>query len=73
MKKEVKQYVGNDGHYYVTLEKNGVSTEHKVCELVWATFVGEIPQGYSIGHIDGDKSNNSLVNLRLIKDGSDIS
>lgn len=73
MKKEVKQYVGNDGHYYVRLVKDGVSTEHKVCELVWVNFVGKIPQGYSIGHIDGDKSNNSLVNLKLIEDGSCIS
>lgn len=33
--------------------------------LVWETFVGEIPEGKIIDHIDGDKSNNKLENLRL--------
>lgn len=34
--------------------------------LVYETFVGEIPQGYEIDHIDGDKQNNDLSNLRCV-------
>lgn len=34
--------------------------------LVYETFIGSIPQGMVIDHIDGDKSNNELSNLRCI-------
>ena len=38
----------------------------KVHRLVYMTFVGDIPQGYQIDHIDGDASNNNLENLRCV-------
>lgn len=38
----------------------------KVHRLVYMTFVGEIPEGMQIDHIDGDKSNNNLDNLRCV-------
>ena len=34
--------------------------------LVYKTFVGEIPEGYEIHHLDFDKSNNNLSNLKLV-------
>lgn len=34
--------------------------------LVWEAFNGEIPKGYCIDHIDGDRGNNNLDNLRLV-------
>lgn len=40
-------------------------TERRVCELVWEAFKGEIPEGYTVAHIDGDKKNNRLDNLKL--------
>ena len=62
MKKEVKQFISNDGHSYVTLFKNGIGYNLKVCELVWESFKGKIPKGYEVEHIDGDKQNNKLDN-----------
>lgn len=38
----------------------------KVHRLVYMTFVGEIPEGMQIDHIDGDASNNNLENLRCV-------
>ena len=38
----------------------------KVHRLVYMTFIGDIPQGYQIDHIDGDASNNNLENLRCV-------
>lgn len=36
---------------------------HAVC---WETHNGIVPDGYEIDHIDGDKSNNAITNLRLV-------
>ena len=33
--------------------------------LMWEAFNGPIPEGYQIDHIDRDKQNNKLSNLRL--------
>lgn len=65
--KIIKQFTKNDGHQYVSLSKNGIKRDLKVCNLVWETFNGEIPTGYEVTHIDGDKSNNKLENLKLVK------
>lgn len=40
---------------------------HFAHRLAWRMAFGEIPQGYSIDHIDGDATNNSIINLRLVK------
>jgi len=34
--------------------------------LVWEAFNGKIPAGLEIDHIDRDKHNNTLSNLRLV-------
>lgn len=36
-----------------------------VHRIVWETFNGEIPVGMEIDHIDTNRSNNALSNLRL--------
>lgn len=64
---EVAQYKKDDGDLYVTLEKDGEEKEFKVCNLVWENFKGEIPEGFKVSHIDGDKENNKLENLKLEK------
>lgn len=66
---EINQYIKSDGHSYVNLkDRKGIWHEAKVCELVWGTFKGEIPDGYEVTHIDGNKQNNRLDNLKLSKD-----
>lgn len=34
--------------------------------IIWETFNGEIPRGMEIDHIDCNKQNNALSNLRLV-------
>ena len=58
---EGEQYLNNDGEVYTTI----YGTECRVCDLVWEAFKGEIPEGYKVVHIDGDKKNNRLDNLKL--------
>ena len=37
-----------------------------VHRLVYQNFIGEIPEGLEIDHIDGNPRNNSLTNLQLL-------
>lgn len=36
-----------------------------VHRIIWETFNGEIPEGMEIDHIDTNRSNNAISNLRL--------
>lgn len=38
----------------------------RIHRCVYETFVGEIPKGYHIHHIDEDKQNNNVNNLKLM-------
>ena len=40
--------------------------------LVYQTFIGEIPEGYVIDHIDGDKLNNNISNLRAVTQSKNV-
>ena len=37
-----------------------------VHRLIWETFNGNIPEGYEIDHINTNRSDNRLENLRLV-------
>ena len=37
---------------------------------VWIKHNGDIPEGYSVHHIDENKENNNISNLRLMTNGS---
>ena len=40
--------------------------QHRVHRLVWLYMFGEIPKGKSIDHINGNRHDNRLCNLRLV-------
>ena len=52
------------------LRLNSIISIHR---LVWETFNGEIPEGMVIDHIDGNRSNNALSNLRLVTQSENMS
>ncbi len=62
--KEGESYIKSDGEAYIIV----YNSECRVCELVWEAFQGEIPQGFRVCHIDGDKQNNRLDNLKLVEE-----
>ena len=39
---------------------------YKVHRLIWENNYGEIPNGYHIHHLDGDKTNNNIKNLQIL-------
>lgn len=60
----LKQGVYNEGYPVVVLSKNGEKKTCSVHKLVALTFLGNPKNGHEIAHKDGNKSNNSLSNLR---------
>ena len=51
----------NAGYFIIQLER--CYTIHRI---VTETFIGSVPEGYDVDHIDGDKSNNSVTNLEIV-------
>ena len=49
------------GYYQVMFDRK----TYKLHNVVWNWHFGEIPEGKTVDHIDGDKSNNQINNLRL--------
>ena len=41
-------------------------TQERLHRYVWKYHYGEIPEGYDIHHIDGDKGNNDISNLQML-------
>lgn len=55
-----------NGYLYVSLVKDGKRTNHYVHRMVAEAFIGPIPKGHVINHIDYDKANNSAENLEIV-------
>ena len=60
--KERKSLINRNGYKRVAINGNLFS----VHILVWEAFNGPIPQGMVIDHIDSNRANNKLSNLRMI-------
>jgi hypothetical protein len=54
------------GYYSVLLQKEGRFFRKRTSRLVYEAFVGPIPIGLQIDHIDRNRENNSIANLRCV-------
>ena len=70
--KSRKPYINGRGYYYMTLRKNNVSVTKKVQRIVAEAFLPDYAEDLQVDHIDEDKSNNCVGNLRMLtnKDNS---
>jgi len=64
--KYLKGQKNKGGYIHVGLWKNGKGKTFSVHRLVYTVFVGNIDEGLQLDHIDGDKTNNKLTNLRAV-------
>ncbi len=62
--KILKAGINTNGYKIVVLCKNKDKKTHTVHKLILTTFVGEKPKNMECRHLDGNKLNNELINLR---------
>lgn len=58
--------ITKNGYHLVQLHNDGERKDFLVHRLVYAAFVGDIPEGFEINHRDECKDNNTLNNLDLM-------
>jgi len=64
--KIIKCSLNNRGYKYFQLVKDYKRTNHLIHHLVAKCFIGERPDGLVIDHIDQNKLNNNVENLRYV-------
>lgn len=69
---EVKQHINKRFYYDVGLTKDGKTYTKKVSRLVAQAFIGPIPEGYFVDHIDCNKEHNYVTNLRIITNSENV-
>ena len=62
--KTCKKLKGTERSGYLRVLIKGKN--YSIHRLVWEAFNGEIPSGYYVDHIDGNRANNSISNLRIV-------
>ena len=60
----LKQTVNTQGYSCVSLSRNGKSYMHNVHSLVASAFLGPLPNGQEVRHLDGNRLNNLVDNLK---------
>ena len=66
--KILKGIISGGGYIAVTLNKDGVPNQFKVHRLVAETFIPNTENKRCVDHIDTDKTNNKVENLRWVTD-----
>lgn len=70
-----------DGHRFVRNKKTGYylsskqiknNKRYRLHRYVWEYYHGEVPEGYCVHHIDGNKNNNGILNLTIIPKGKHV-
>lgn len=64
--KIIKGSIQNRGYKYFQVQRDGKRINKLFHHLVAEAFLGERPNNYIIDHIDRDKLNNNVNNLRYI-------
>ena len=59
----------NGSNYFYIRVNGNLRPEHVA---MWKLCNGSIPKGYVIHHIDGNKDNNNIINLKMLKNSEHI-
>lgn len=72
LEKKIELNPSRTGKYYRINAAYGLNKKFLVHRMVWEAFNGPIPENVDIDHIDGDQSNNSLNNLRILSHSENL-
>jgi hypothetical protein len=64
--KKMSIFKNGKGYPRVGLMKNGKQKQVFVHRLVATSFIGEVKEGFSVNHKNGDKKDNRLSNLEIV-------
>lgn len=59
-------HIEQSGYRRIRSQINGVEERHLAHRLIWVMHNGQIPDGMMIDHIDRDRGNNRIENLRIV-------
>lgn len=54
--------INNDGYYIISSKKEG-NNGKLLHRLIWESIWGKLPEGWIVHHLDGNKTNNCILNL----------
>lgn len=64
--KKLRPCSGREEYLNVTLWDKGIKKKICIHNLVAKIFIGEVPEGYIVDHIDNNHSHNYVTNLQII-------
>lgn len=64
--KKLRPCSGREEYLNVTLWDKGIKKKVCIHNLVAKIFIGEVPEGYIVDHIDNNPSHNYVTNLQII-------
>lgn len=62
----VNASTNSEGYKRIDLKTDCGVKSHSYARIIWQVLRGEIPEGMVIDHIDGNRTNNFISNLRLV-------
>jgi 5-methylcytosine-specific restriction endonuclease McrA len=65
----VSLQISSQGYLVRSRKTGGHHIDEKVHRLVWQAHYGSIPPGYDVHHLDGNRLNNDIGNLRCLSHG----
>lgn len=63
---EIKSHYTRGGYKSVSLYRNNVGKQHRLCRLVAINFIENIDNKPCVNHIDGNKENDNVDNLEWV-------
>lgn len=58
--------------YYLSSKQIKNNKRYRLHRYIWEYYHGEVPEGYYVHHIDGNKDNNDISNLTIIPKGKHV-
>lgn len=72
-RREMKPLLNDDGYYFITLKKDGIRTKIGLARLLGLQYIpNDDSLKIQIDHIDRNKTNNSLDNLRWVSQSENL-